>query len=432
MPGRVPPGRRGVPQQCEIDHPAGTANEVSALSACLVTHCESDCGLACGALAGWAVEPDAAAAFQSRMTGSREQERACAGSAGCDAVTRCYVACPTPDCITTCVASRGVDPGWCFADAGATDASSTSTGFARAASACASVSGNYWECVGHVSWPPVQAATTTLQNRVTDSSSGMTISGMKVEACGTEDIECNAPWAVDYTDSSGWVSMQVPLLPASSTAGYLKVTLAPMTSSASVRTYGYWGFPLSQARCVDYSCDLGVNVLGLCHAGGDPDAREHPCPGGVRHRRDGRSEPRHCRGRRGRLPAAPGSGSRGDVEHRRFAHRRGEHDELCAFRPHYRQQRGNRLRFRASRACDGCTAFPTPGKPSGKVDVTVRAGPDFPLTAVYVPVTPLVAPPRSSAGVCRVPSTLRSLGWRSSGAAEVSCARRRTCVRRLH
>ena len=250
-------------QQCEIDHPAGTANEVSALSACLVTHCESDCGLACGALAGWAVEPDAAAAFQSCMTGSCEQERACAGSAGCDAVTRCYVACPTPDCITTCVASRGVDPGWCFADAGATDASSTSTGFARAASACASVSENFWECVGHVSWPPVQAATTTLQNRVTDSSSGMTISGMKVEACGTEDIECNAPWAVDYTDSSGWVSMQVPLLPASSTAGYLKVTLAPMTSSASVRTYGYWGFPLSQARCVDYSCDLGVNAWGF-------------------------------------------------------------------------------------------------------------------------------------------------------------------------
>ena len=352
-----------------------------------MTHCESDCGLACGALAGWAVEPDAAAAFQSCMTGSCEQERACAGSAGCDAVTRCYVACPTPDCITTCVASRGVDPGWCFADAGATDASSTSTGFARAASACASVSGNYWECVGHVSWPPVQAATTTLQNRVTDSSSGMTISGMKVEACGTEDIECNAPWAVDYTDSSGWVSMQVPLLPASSTAGYLKVTLAPMTSSASVRTYGYWGFPLSQARCVDYSCDLGVNAWGFATPAETQTLVNTLAPeefdGGM-------ADPS-----RGIVAVVVGD----CLQHRAAgvevtlstadSHTAAVNTTNFARSAPITDSNGEIVFVFVPAGPATVTAFPTPGKPSGKVDVTVRAGPDFPLTAVYVPVTPL-------------------------------------------
>ena len=106
--------------RCQIDRPVGTSSEVSALSACLVSHCENDCGLTCGALAGWAVEPDTAVAFQNCMastSSSCARARACARSPACDAVVRCLAACPTDDCVTTCTVSNGADPAWCFPDA---------------------------------------------------------------------------------------------------------------------------------------------------------------------------------------------------------------------------------------------------------------------------------------------------------------------------
>ena len=48
--------------KCTIDHPVPAVNAapVSALSACLVSHCEDECGLACGGFAGYLSMPDAA------------------------------------------------------------------------------------------------------------------------------------------------------------------------------------------------------------------------------------------------------------------------------------------------------------------------------------------------------------------------------------
>ncbi len=43
--------------QCTIDHRVGTSSDVSALSACLASTCETACGLGCGALAGYITEP---------------------------------------------------------------------------------------------------------------------------------------------------------------------------------------------------------------------------------------------------------------------------------------------------------------------------------------------------------------------------------------
>jgi hypothetical protein len=240
--GACPRGDAACRARCGIDHPSGTAAEVSALSACLVTHCETDCGLTCGALAGWAVEPDAAAAFQTCMaSNSCDPVRACASSVDCDAATRCFAACPTNDCIDTCMASRGADPAWWFPDATVSDATSTFVGFARARTACAADAGGYWECVGHVSWPSVQVANTTIQTVVVDASNKTAHSGIDVEACGQLDLACTPPWAAGQTDSAGRVSLDVPALGA----GYLK-----LISPTTVDSYNYWGFPLTHARYV--------------------------------------------------------------------------------------------------------------------------------------------------------------------------------------
>jgi hypothetical protein len=178
--------------------------------------------------------------------------RACASSAACDAVTRCFAGCFTDDCVDTCMAAHGVNPAWFYSipDAGLIDATSpTSTfvAFDQARAACATSAGSYWECVGHVSWPPVQATTITLQTAVVDVLSGLGLPGAVVEACTVLDPDCTTtpgPWVVRQTDARGQASLPFQLR-ASGTGGYLKVT-----SGTTVSEYFYWGFPLSQSQYV--------------------------------------------------------------------------------------------------------------------------------------------------------------------------------------
>jgi hypothetical protein len=241
-----PQGDPACRARCGIDHATGTTSEVSTLSACLVTHCENDCGLSCGALAGWAVEPAAAAGFRTCMDAHCGAVRACAGSAACDAVTRCFVACAAQDCVDTCMASHGVDPAWFYSppDAGATTA--TFAAFDQARATCASAAGSYWECVGHVSWNPAQALTTTLQAAVVDSVGIAALPGMDVQACNFQDPDCTTPGPLDMnlTNTLGQVSLKFAHL-AIGINGYLKIT-----SGATVPEYFYWGFPLSQSQFV--------------------------------------------------------------------------------------------------------------------------------------------------------------------------------------
>jgi hypothetical protein len=248
--------------QCQIDHPVGSEFKVSALSACLVAHCENECGLTCGALAGWAVEPDAAAASQACVVSSGCGEvRACASSEDCDAINRCIAACPTFDCMDVCGTSRGVDPAWAWTDAGETNATSTYAGMFAARTACSSASGNYWECVGHIAWPQVQARSTILQTRVADSVTEGTIPGMEVAVCGSTDTDCTMPWSVGYTDPSGLVSLVVPLpIGALDTTGYLRMTSPPTSPNATVPYYEYWGFPLTQDHFVFGRSGSGVGA----------------------------------------------------------------------------------------------------------------------------------------------------------------------------
>ena len=102
-----------------------------------------------------------------------------------------------------------------------------------------------------------------LQTRVIDRETGSTTPGMELQACAVGDLDCTAPWGTGYTDPMGWVSLQVSLQPAASTAAYLRLTLAPSTPSSSVRLYSYFGYPFTQPRFVPYRCDVNFDALGF-------------------------------------------------------------------------------------------------------------------------------------------------------------------------
>jgi hypothetical protein len=270
--GACPQGDFACRAQCQIDHPAGAAPEVSALSACMVAHCENECGLECGALAGWAVEPDAAAPFQACMVSNGcAQVRACAASADCDAVTRCFAICPIGNCLDSCIESHGVDPIWFWApaDAGESTATSTYAAFAQARTECGAVANNYWECVGHLSPPRVEASSTMLEVEVADSVTMLPVSLMEVRACAYDpgDFSCNAPIYAGHTDGSGRVTLQVPLslgaIDYSATA-WLRVTSPDTAANPTVPLDMFWTWPLTHSRAVlSYGRYVGLNYSSL-------------------------------------------------------------------------------------------------------------------------------------------------------------------------
>jgi hypothetical protein len=92
--------------QCTLDNPGAVSGAVSALSACLAGKCESACALTCGAVAEYFTPPDASAPCDKCFESTCDQTRACASAVDCDAYTRCFVACPTPDCREACAAAH--------------------------------------------------------------------------------------------------------------------------------------------------------------------------------------------------------------------------------------------------------------------------------------------------------------------------------------
>jgi hypothetical protein len=146
--------------QCTLDNPGATASDVSALSACLASNCETACGLECGGFAGYLSEPDAAAACQSCTC---KAAQTCAVSEACDAYWRCFRACPATDCESYCGTVN---------DAGLSLFTPLGVDFSGACrDACGA--GADWSCVGTLSWPrnPPQQLTYTqsLYDPLTDT-----------------------------------------------------------------------------------------------------------------------------------------------------------------------------------------------------------------------------------------------------------------------
>jgi hypothetical protein len=238
--------------QCLADFPASGA-DVTALSVCMATHCETQCSLACGAFAATNVQPDAAISCQSCIASKACAEtRACARSSDCDAIQRCVLGCATQDCRDTCYTAHGVDPAYSYEPDGGNGG--VHGLFTTAVEQCQTQCGfNDWSCVGHESWPAPESAKETLYFWVKDYSTGLPVAGADVALCGNEDIPCAAPFATATTNMAGAVSL--PFQNAQGIGGQLGVGLTGflMVTSPTIRPYYYyWGYPLSQTAAYLY------------------------------------------------------------------------------------------------------------------------------------------------------------------------------------
>jgi|HubBroStandDraft_6_1064221.scaffolds.fasta_scaffold143327_2 hypothetical protein len=240
--------------QCTIDNPTGTASDVSALSACLASRCETACNLPCGALADLLSPPDAAAGCQECLSRSCAQARTCASSADCDGFERCATSCMGPsDCGIACqtahqsgagvppISDGGPDPGT-FAGA---------PWITNCATQCAT--GGYWACVGHVSWPRPKVTTTTITFHTWDYPMQTSpLGGLDVKVCRASDTYCDSPITDGTTNDAGTVPLTFPTIDnvtGFGLNGYLQID----SSTMSVVPYlYYWGFPLSERQWPAY------------------------------------------------------------------------------------------------------------------------------------------------------------------------------------
>ncbi len=195
--------------QCMIADP-GVAQEVSALNACLASNCETQCGLTCGSIVERLTPPDAGARCESCFQNNNacDTARACASSVDCDEYTRCYVACPTPDCREACATGH---------DAGAALFAPVQQVYANACSMQCAYRQN-WNCVGHVVWPTLKASTLSRTYTIDDYFTTLP-SGAGVDICGgTSCATCGSPGTVfglSQTDDAGLSTTVIHLAPSS-------------------------------------------------------------------------------------------------------------------------------------------------------------------------------------------------------------------------
>jgi hypothetical protein len=245
-------------EQCAIDHPA-TSSNVSALSVCLASSCLSECGLTCGAFAGYPVEPDAAVSCQQCIESNAcTLATACARSAACDQDDRCHQACTSVggiiSCQDGCDLAVGVDPSAYIerTDAGGLVQSFVDTFATGCRTACAS--GGYWECLGHVSFPFLQVATSDFHFWTFDYASGAGVPGANVKACALGDPLCtSSALPSTNTDSTGHVQMTLPVGGISGTAQGMGLGFwLEVTAPGYVTNYTFWNFALAQPALYTY------------------------------------------------------------------------------------------------------------------------------------------------------------------------------------
>jgi hypothetical protein len=240
--------------QCLTDFPVSGA-DVTALSVCMATSCETQCNLTCGAFSAVQVQPDAAVACQSCIVKNAcAPAQACARSSDCDAIVRCLAGCSTIDCDDTCYITHGSDPAYSWEPDGGNGG--VYGAFTTTLASCVTECGlnSDWSCVGHRSWPAPTSSTETYHFWVKDFSTGMPVIGADVALCGFSDAPCNAPLKAGMTDTAG--SVALPLQDMQDVAGQQSQGLSGflMVTSASIRpVYYYWGFPLSQAGMYSYA-----------------------------------------------------------------------------------------------------------------------------------------------------------------------------------
>ncbi len=107
--------------------------------------------------------------------------------------------------------------------------------------------GNYWACVGSVSWPTPKSSTTTIHfNAWRYPGQNKPLSGLPIRVCNFGDVTCAAGLTDGTTDPDGVVPLSFPnasLTSAYGVNGYLQID----PGDAGIAPYLYfWGFPLSE------------------------------------------------------------------------------------------------------------------------------------------------------------------------------------------
>ncbi len=247
--------------RCTIDHPAGAASDVSALSACVASKCEALCGLTCGGMTDLISAPDAAAACQQCLqTSACAQAQTCASSQPCDAYMRSTLAFGTLDsveafeqlqCASSDAAGLSLDIGGRFEVCGKTPQVNADAGLSSRADAfrftCTTPceTGNYWACAGHVSWPPPKASTSTIELVLTDYVTNLPVAGATARVCSPTDVpNCSEPLQQGTSDANGLVSLTFPNAAAINMGlnGFVRIT-SPDIVTQDI----YWGFPLVES-----------------------------------------------------------------------------------------------------------------------------------------------------------------------------------------
>jgi hypothetical protein len=230
--------------QCTIDYPTGTASNVSALSACLASKCETACGLGCGALAGYITEPRNRGATSCQTCVETHPEacthaRACGTSAPCDAYWRCVRPCSTEDCRFSCAIDNPA--GAALFTTFQADYSGTCSG------PCAF--GNYWACVGQINYPRAKSASFDLTLQVASfSNSEMGVAGLDISICAA--CPCGTAYptlATGRTDDAGVVSLpDIAQTAGTSGPGLAGCIQISSPDKSVVPTFANWGYPITE------------------------------------------------------------------------------------------------------------------------------------------------------------------------------------------
>jgi hypothetical protein len=188
---------------CTTDYPvpAAGAAPVSALSACLASHCASECGIPCGGIAEYFTEPDAAPSCENciRQADFCAVALACAASPACDAFSRCWLACPTNQCQEACSVEN---------EAGRALFRPLYGAFANA-NACSTLCayGSYWACAGLVQFPSSAPTKITTTEFVSDYTSGIGIADADISVCGSCPCSGSQILVERTTDENGYVTL---------------------------------------------------------------------------------------------------------------------------------------------------------------------------------------------------------------------------------
>ncbi len=227
--------------QCTIDH-ATNDSTYPTLASCLASSCDVECGPACGWTADIAPPAVAAACRSCIVANACGLVSTCLANPGCYSTALCVNSAPVPDVTEECATQ---DP------YGATLFKGTVSQIAgKCASDCAL--GEYWTCVGHVSWPRSSGASTSLVVRAFDIVQQTPIPYVTMRLCAETTPDCAIPLETEQGDSLGFATFTPKIFGGAGNTGptgFLDI----QADCVLYPELFYWSFPLTQDKFQTYA-----------------------------------------------------------------------------------------------------------------------------------------------------------------------------------